>query len=65
MNEKVTTEVLRDMEIGETRVFHVGDSASIYSAQALAYRAQNLFGCKFVTEADHKNSVITISKTER
>lgn len=65
MDEKVTMEALRAMAMNSTREFHVGDSAGIYSAQASAYRAQNLLGCKFTTVAKHELGVITITKSER
>ena len=63
--DKVTSDDLRQMEIGETRTFVLPDAGAIYSARATAFRIQNLLGCKFRTSADFNDNRLTITKTAR
>lgn len=62
MDSKPTMEVFREMEFGESRRFQLDNSAEIYSAQAIAYRASNMLDCKFRCAADHVEKTLTITK---
>ena len=59
---KVTSEVLRKMAIGETRTFNLPDADAINSGKAIAYRLQNSLCCKFRALSDYANNRLTISK---
>lgn len=68
--DKVTSEALRGMETGETRVFALpgrepDTSRAANSGKALAYRLQRELGCKFTASTDYDNKTLTITKNPR
>lgn len=60
---KVTTEILRQMRIGQTETFALPDADAINSGKTLAYRLQHSLKCKFSTETDYINNRLTITKS--
>ncbi len=68
MNErKVTSDALREMALGETRVFVLprqepGLSQAANSGKTLAYRLQRELCCKFAATTDFDNATLTLTK---
>lgn len=62
MKQKVTSEALRKMEIGQTITFDLPDADAINSGKAIAYRVQHSLRCKFSTVSDYTNNRLTITK---
>lgn len=60
--KKVTSEVLRKMEIGQTVTFELPDADAINSGKAIAYRLQNSLRCKFSAVSDYTNNRLTLTK---
>lgn len=73
--DKVTTPILKEMAMGETRVFRLPPpdpsrpEAPLAPAQieanrakALAYVKQRLWGCKFEARTDFVNLTLTVTK---
>lgn len=64
---KVTSDALREMAVGETRIFDLlGDNEAqakaANSGKAIAYRLQWELGCKFTAQIDRVNSKLIITK---
>lgn len=64
-NKKVTSELLRKMEIGQTITFELPDADAINTGKAIAYRIQNSLRCKFSAVSDYANNRLTLTKTAR
>lgn len=62
---KVTSEVLRLMEIGQTITFDLPDARAINTAKSLAYRIQHELGCKFCISTDYEYNRLRITKLPR
>lgn len=62
MKQKVTTEVLRKMAIGQTITFDLPDAEAINSGKTIAYRLQYSLHCKFSAVSDYVNNRLTITK---
>lgn len=60
--EKVTSDALRRMEIGQTVTFELRDADAINTGKAIAYRLQNSLRCKFSAISDYVNNRLTITK---
>lgn len=65
--EYVTSEVLRRMGLGQTRVFALPErepytSRAANTGKALAYRLQRELGCRFTANTDFENKTLTITK---
>lgn len=60
--DKVTTEALRAMAMGETKVFHLPDSDAIDSGKALAYRIIHSERCRFKASSDYTEMTLTLTK---
>lgn len=60
--EKVTSDALRKMEIGQTVTFDLPDADAINSGKAIAYRLQHSLRCKFSAISDYVNNRLTITK---
>lgn len=60
--DKVTSEALRKMQMGETITFELPDADAINSGKAIAYRLQNSLRCKFSAVSDFTNNRLTITK---
>lgn len=59
---RVTTEALRNMEVGETLVFNLPDASAINTGKAIAYRVCHVLRCKFKSISDYANNTLTITK---
>lgn len=60
--DKVTSETLRKMDIGETIMFELPNAASINSAKASAYRLVPILRCRFRAVSDFINNTLTLTK---
>lgn len=60
---KVTSDVLREMKMGETLTFALPDAAAVLTGKSLAYRMGRLLRCKFSAPADFDNNRLTITKS--
>lgn len=60
--QKVTSDALRKMEIGQTLTFDLPDAEAINSGKAIAYRLQYSLKCKFSAVSDYVNNRLTITK---
>lgn len=61
-NEKVTRSLLREMKMGETRIFRVQNASAMDSAAVLAYQMQHHEQCKYICNKDHVNMLLKITK---
>lgn len=62
---RVTTEALREMQMGETVTFELPDAKAVDSGKALAYRYQHTLGCKLGAVSDYANNKLTITKSPK
>lgn len=62
---KVTTARLRQMKIGDTVHFPVGDPADMDTGKSLAYRVGRRQGCRFTAQSDYENNILTLTKLPR
>lgn len=60
--EKVTSDVLRRMEMGQTVTFQLPDADAINSGKAVAYRLQHSLRCKFTVVSDYTSNRLSITK---
>lgn len=63
--EKVTSEALRRMEMGETVTFELPNADAINTGRAIAYRLQHSLRCRFTAYSDYANNLLSITKTAR
>lgn len=63
--EKVTSEALRRMEMGETVTFELPNADAINTGRAIAYRLQHSLRCRFTAYSDYANNLLAITKTAR
>lgn len=61
--EKVTREDLRNMQMGETKVFDLLNAQACDNGKSVAYQMQNLLGCKFSISTDYTSNRLTITKS--
>lgn len=61
--EKVTRDILRNMQLGETRSFDLPTVEACESGKATAYQMQNMLGCKFQASTDYANKRLTLTKS--
>lgn len=62
IKDKVTSEALRKMEVGETVVFGLPDASAINTGKAIAYRLGPMLRCKFRAASDFINNTLTLTK---
>lgn len=60
--EKVTREDLREMQMGETKVFDLPNARACDNGKSVAYQMQNLLRCKFSVSTDYTSNKLTITK---
>lgn len=60
--DKVTSDALRGMAIGETLTFELPNADAVNSGKAVAYRLQHSLGCKFSAVSDYANNKLTLTK---
>lgn len=61
--KKVTREDLRNMQMGETKVFDLPNAQACDNGKSVAYQMQNLLGCKFSIFTDYTSNRLTITKS--
>ncbi|MCM1020861.1 MAG: hypothetical protein NC403_01490 [Muribaculaceae bacterium] len=59
---KVTTETLREMQVGETIVFVLPDASAINTGKAIAYRLGPMLRCRFRAASDFVNNTLSLTK---
>ena len=62
--EKVTRELLRRMQIGETKTVYLSNAQACDTGKSIAYQMQNILNCRFTIETDYKNNILTITKSQ-
>lgn len=63
--DKVTSEALRRMKVGETLTFELPNAEAVNSGKAIAYRLQHSLDCKFSAESDYVNNRLSITKNAK
>lgn len=63
--ERITTDALRAMALGQTRTFELPDAAAIEAGKTLAYREARVSGCRFQAESDYAACRLTLKKLPR
>jgi hypothetical protein len=63
--DKVTSEDLRAIRMGESRVFELPTYPAVRSAQATAYYCGRVEGCRFVFVTERDSNTITITRMPR
>ena len=64
MQERVTRQELRDMRVGQTRIFTLTDKRKIQSARVQAQNLKNEEGLGFEVKADYVASSVSITRTK-
>lgn len=59
---KVTTETLREIQVGDTIVFALPDASAINTGKAIAYRLGPILRCRFRAASDFVNNTLTLTK---
>lgn len=60
--EKVTRDILRSMQMGETRTFDLPDRMAYNAGQATAYQMARIEGCKYSAVEGEKENQLVITK---
>ena len=63
--DKVTSEDLRAIHMGESRTFELPTYAAVESARASAYAVGRVEGCRFTYSVEPDKNVITITRMPR
>lgn len=68
--EKLTTEALRQMQMGEIRAFRLPKqepylSRAAATGKSLAYRVQREMECRFTATTDFDNAMLILTKRPR
>lgn len=63
--ERVTTQMLRDMPVGQELKVQLPDAGAILNAKSLTYRTAHLLGCKFEVRTDYQKGELVITKKEK
>ena len=61
--EKVTRQELREMHIGQTRIFTLTDRKKIASARVTATHLKHEEGYEFTVKPDWESSAVSITRT--
>lgn len=64
VQDKVTRQELRDMNIGQTRIFTLSDRKKITSARVTAQQLKNEEGMEFEVHQDYEASSVCIKRTK-
>lgn len=64
MQERVSRQELRDMRVGQTRIFTLADKKKIQSARVQAQQLKNEEEMDFEVKADYTTSAISITRTK-
>lgn len=60
--EKVTRQELREMHIGQTRIFTLNDRKKIASARVTATHLKHEEGLEFMVKPDWESSAVSITR---
>lgn len=60
--QKISTDILRDMKVGDTIEVPWSRFAEVLSAQSLCYRMKRLYGCRFITKTDEEKKTLTVTR---
>lgn len=60
--EKVTRKELRDMRIGQTRIFTLNDAKKVTSASVTCAQMKNEEGMEFTVKKDYEAKSISITR---
>lgn len=63
MQERVSRQELREMRVGQTRIFTLDDKKKIMSARVQAYTLKNEEDLEFEVRADYSSSSVSITRT--
>lgn len=64
VQDKVTRQELRDLNIGQTRIFTLSDRKKITSARVTAQQLKNEEGMEFEVRQDYEASSVCIKRTK-
>lgn len=64
VQEKVTRQELREMHIGQARIFTLTDRKKIASARVTATQLKNEEGLEFEVHPDWESSAVSIKRTK-
>jgi hypothetical protein len=60
--EKVTRDELREMRVGQTRIFHLTDTKKLVSASVTANQLKNEEGLEFTVKKDYESRAVSITR---
>lgn len=60
--KRVTREILRAMQMGETRTFDLPNAQACDNGKSTAYQMQNILQCRFTVSTDYVNNRLSITK---
>lgn len=63
--KKVTSAVLREMAVGESRTFELPNADAIDCGKTIAYRLQHSLHCRFTAASDYANNRLTLTKNPK
>lgn len=64
MQERVSRKELRDMRVGQTRIFTLADKKKIQSARVQAQQLKNEEEMNFEVKADYTSASVSITRTK-
>jgi len=64
MQERVTRKDLRDMRVGQTRIFTLADKKKIASARVQANQLKNEEDLGFEVKADYSSASVSVTRTK-
>lgn len=64
MQERVSRQDLRDMRVGQTRIFTLADKKKLTSARVQANQLKNEEGLEFDVRPDYAASSVSITRTK-
>lgn len=64
MQERVTRQEMRDMRVGQTRIFTLADKKKIISARVQANMLKNEEGLEFEVNADYTSASVSITRVK-
>lgn len=62
--EKVTRQELRDMRVGQTRIFMLNDTKKVTSARVTCRQLEQEDGLEFIVKPDYKSQAVSITRTK-
>lgn len=64
MQERVSRQELRDMRVGQTRIFTLANKKKIQSARVQAQQLKNEEEMNFEVKADYTSASVSITRTK-